>query len=57
MYAKAHPFGYTPVKKKEREDHFGMTLKKIQPIRMKNGQIRTIYHYAVHALGGLVNQS
>ena len=57
MYAKAHPFGYTPVKKKERADHFGMTVKKIQPIRMKNGQIRTIYHYAVHALGGLVNQS
>ena len=57
MYIKAHPFGYEAIKNKDRKSHFGETLKKIQTIRMQNGQTRTIYHYAVHALGGLVSQS
>lgn len=57
MYIKAHPFGYTPIKQKNRNTHWGETKKKIQVIRMSNGQVRTIQHYAVHALGGLTSPS
>lgn len=53
MYIKAHPFGYVPVKKKNRNTHYGETLKKTQVIRMKNGQTRTIKHYTQYAFGGL----
>lgn len=56
MYIKAHPFGYVRIKNKQRADHKGETLKKVQTIYMKNGQTRAIKHYAVHALGGLNSQ-
>jgi len=57
MYIKAHHFGYTPIKNKNgRKSHYGETLKKIQVVRMRNGQTRTIYHYDVYALGGLTPQ-
>ena len=45
MYAKAHPFGYIPKKKKGLTSHDREQVQRIQTIRMKNWQTRTIKHY------------
>ena len=49
---KVHPIGYIPIKKKNRADHYGESFFKTQLVHMKNGQLRTIKHYRVLALGG-----
>lgn len=44
MYAKAHPFGYIPVKKRHEGRPF--TPKGfLQKVKMKDGSVRTIQHY------------
>lgn len=55
MYAKAHPFGYIKVQKSvsQRRNHFGESTIRTQTIRMKNGAVRTIKHYAVRS-GSLI---
>lgn len=44
-FAKAHPFGYIPIKKKEDRSTKSLQKKYLQVVRMKNGQVRTIQHY------------
>lgn len=57
MYAKAHPFGYIPVKEKKniRSDskkHSGESLHHTQTIRMGR-QVRTIKHFLIRS-GSLI---
>lgn len=55
MYAKAHPFGYIPVKSKisQKEKHFRESVSYIQTVRMPNGQTRAIKHYVTRS-GSLI---
>lgn len=55
MYVKAHPFNYIKIQKPvgDRKRHFGESVVRTQVIRMSNGQIRTIKHYAVRS-GSLI---
>ncbi len=51
MYAKAHPFGYIPRKKKGLTSHYREQVQRIQTILMENGQTRTIKHYGLQRKG------
>lgn len=55
MYAKAHPFGYKPIKTKvgDRKDHTNESVKYVQTVRMPNGQTRAIKHYVIR-VGSLI---
>ena len=49
---KIHPIGYKKVQTPHAKDHTGETLDYVQTIKMANGQIRTIKHYKIFAIGG-----
>ncbi len=51
MYAKAHPFGYIPKKKKGVTRRYREAVQRIQTVRMANGQTRTIKHYDLQRKG------
>ncbi len=45
-YVKAHPFGYVPKKNKKAISYSHQPVSYVQTVHMKNGQVRTIKHYA-----------